>query len=457
MKRLLIVFITLFFISCSFDNKTGIWKDASTIPVDKQDVRIISENSTAERYESISTTEKMFNEEIEATNVSNIKIDEPLKTINWFEHYGIPTNNISNFFYNGNGVLLSKSSNLGKISSDKNYSSRKIIFYNNNLISHDHKGTIFVYSLGLNKKIFKYNFYKKNFKDFQKKINLIINDNVLYAADNLGYIYAINLKDKSIIWAKNYGIPFRSNLKFTNNQIFLANQDNVIYSIDSLTGEKKWQFATSQTLLKSDFQNNFALDLINNNLIFLNTNGELYSIDYLSQKINWVLNFKNSAINIDTALFLSQPMILKSNNLIISGEKSLSNYDPISGVKKWILPSEPISKPIITLSHTFAVLKNNLLICVDNISGKVIWSQNIFSDIKKRKVVNNFGSITDFKIVNGKINIYSKNGYLLTFNSKNGNFNSFVRISKNGISSKIIFLDNNMLFVDSKNKLLKFN
>ena len=97
------------------------------------------------------------------------------------------------------------------------------------------------------------------------------------------------------------------------------------------------------------------------------------------------------------------------------------------------------------------------MICVDNISGKVIWSQNIFSDIKKRKVVNNFGSITDFKIVNGKINIYSKNGYLLTFNSKNGNFNSFVRISKNGISSKIIFLDNNMLFVDSKNKLLKFN
>ena len=457
MKRLLIVFLTLLLISCSFDNKTGIWKDASDIPVDKQDARVISENSTAERYESISTIEKIFNEEIEATNVSNFKTDEPLKIINWTEHYALPTNNISNFFYNGSKTLLSKSSNLGKISSDKNYSSRKIIFYKNDLVSHDHKGTIFIYSLGLKKKIFKYNFYKKNFKDFQKKINLIINNDVLYAADNLGYIYALNLKDKSIIWAKNYGIPFRSNLKLTNNEIFLANQDNVIYSIDAVTGEKKWQFATSQTLLKSDFQNNFVLDLINTNLIFLNTNGELYSINYVSQKINWVLNFKNSATNIDTALFLSQPMILKSDNLIISGEKSLSNYDPIYGIKKWILPSEPISKPIITSSHTFAVLKNNLLICVDNISGKVIWSQNIFSNVGNRKAINNFGLITDFKIVNGKINIYSKNGYLITFNTNNGNFNSFARISKNGISSRIIFLDNNMLFVDNKNKLLKFN
>ena len=120
MKRLLIVFLTLLLISCSFDNKTGIWKDASDIPVDKQDARVISENSTAERYESISTIEKIFNEEIEATNVSNFKTDEPLKIINWTEHYALPTNNISNFFYNGSKTLLSKSSNLGKISSDKN-------------------------------------------------------------------------------------------------------------------------------------------------------------------------------------------------------------------------------------------------------------------------------------------------------------------------------------------------
>ena len=55
------------------------------------------------------------------------------------------------------------------------------------------------------------------------------------------------------------------------------------------------------------------------------------------------------------------------------------------------------------------------------------------------------------------INIFSKNGYLLSFNLNNGNLNYLNRISKNGISSEIVFLNNNMLFFDSDNRLLKFN
>ena len=46
---------------------------------------------------------------------------------------------------------------------------------------------------------------------------MIAKDHVLYVADNLGYIYAINLKSKSLIWAKNYGIPFRSNIKIVED------------------------------------------------------------------------------------------------------------------------------------------------------------------------------------------------------------------------------------------------
>ena len=65
-------------------------------------------------------------------------------------------------------------------------------------------------------------------------------------------------------------------------QIFLASQDNVIYSIDSKTGNKNWQYATNLTFLKSDFKNNFAIDEFNKNLFFLNTSGEFYSISYLN-------------------------------------------------------------------------------------------------------------------------------------------------------------------------------
>jgi outer membrane protein assembly factor BamB len=311
--------------------------------------------------------------------------------------------------------------------------------------------------LDLNKKIFEYNFYKKNFKKFSKEISFLINNDILYVSDNLGYLYAFNLDDKSLVWAKNYGIPFRSNLKFANNEIFLANQDNVIYAIDPVTGNKKWQFSTSATFLKSDFENNFVLDLINKNLIFLNTSGELYSINFESQKINWVLNFKTTSLAGDTELFLSQPLIIKNDNLIVSTEKSLLSYNSLTGIRNWILSSEPIFKPIITSSYIYAILKNDLLICLDSTTGKVIWSKNIFKNVEYKKIQNKFGLIKDFKIVNGKINIYSKDGYLLTFNLRNGEYNSFTKISKRGINSKIIFLGDKMLLIDNSNKLLKFN
>ncbi len=457
MKKLLLVFIALVFISCSFDNKTGIWKDASDISIDDRVSGSISENLPESKYENIFTKNKIFNEEKDTISLSDIDIGKPVKITNWFEQYAVPTNNISNFFYNDNSTLLLKSSKLSKRSTSKNNLGGNIIFYKNNLISYDHKGTIFIFSLSLNKKIFEYNFYKKNYKKFNKEINLIVNENFLYAADNLGYLYAINLNDNSIVWAKNYGIPFRSNLKFANNQIFLSNQDNVIHSINSNTGEKNWQFSTSLTFLKSDFKNNFALDLKNNNLFFLNTSGELYSINYLKKKINWILNFKNSSSAGDTELFLSQPLVIKNDNLIVTTKKSILSYNTLTASKNWNFSSEPIFKPIITLNNTYAILTKDLLICLDNASGNVIWSKKIFKKIENKKIKKKFGHIADFKIVNSQITIYSKNGYQMSFNPSNGDLISSDRINKSGIASEVFFLDDKMLFVDHKNKLLKFN
>jgi outer membrane protein assembly factor BamB len=457
MKKLLLIFIAATLTSCSFDNKTGLWKDATNTQIDNQTTKSISDNNLEKRYEDVFLKGKIFNEEKKQVNVFNIKIDDPVNLVNWIERYAVPTNNISNFFYKNNKKLISKSSKLSKLKSNNKKYTKNILFYKNNLISYDHKGRIFIYSLSLGKKVFEYNFYKKNFKKFNKEINLIINENILYAADNLGYLYAINLDNNSILWAKNYGIPFRSNLKFANNQIFAANQDNLIYSFNIKNGEKNWQFATALTFLKSDFKNNLVLDVLNNNLIFLNTSGELYSLNYLTQKINWILNFKKTSLVEDTELFLSHPLVIKNDNLIITTEKSVLSYNIFTASRNWSLASEPIFKPIITLDYTYVILKNNLLICLDNTSGKVIWSKNIFKNTINKKGINKFSLIADFKIVNNEINIYSKNGYLLSFNLNDGNLNYFSRISKNGINSEIIFLDSNMLFVDSDNKLLKFN
>jgi len=457
MKRLFLIFVTIIITSCSFDNKTGIWKDASNVPVDNQNAKSIENSNSKNRYEDIFIKNQIYSKEKESLNTSSFEIDAPVRSTNWLQQFGISTNNISNFSYSGNKILLSKSSKLSRFSSAKDYTNRNILFYEDNLITYDHKGTIFIYSLNLKKKIFEYNFYKKNFKNFKKKIYLIISEDTLYAADNLGYLYAINLNSKSLIWAKNYGIPFRSNLKLLNGQIFLANQDNVIYSINIKTGDKNWQFATSLTFLKSDFENSFAIDEINDNLLFLNTSSELYSINYLNQKFNWVLNFKNNLLADDTNLFLSQPIVIKNNNLFITTEKTISSFDIISASRRWIFPASLVLKPVATTNYIYVITKNDLLICLDSKTGEVMWSKNIYKNLQDKKIKNKIGKFYDFKIVNKELNLFSKDGYLLSFDHSNGNLNYLEKISKNGISSEIIFVKDNMFLFDNDNKLLKYN
>ena len=451
MKSFILIFVVLIMTSCSFDNKTGIWKDASSIPVNDQVVKSVNENDSVRRYENIFIQDKPFNKEKAKPDNYVFKVDSPIQNQNWLEQYGSKTNNISNFSYSGNNILLSKSSKLSKLTSSKN-----IIFHKNILIGYDQKGRIFFYSLNNKQKEFEYNFYKKSFKNFKKVLYLTTSEDILYAADNLGYIYAIDIYNKTLVWAKNYGVPFRSNLKVVDGQILLANQDNVIYSINVKTGDKNWQFATSLTFLKSDFNNSFAIDEINKNLFFLNTSGELYSINYETQNINWVLNFKNPALAGDTDLFLSQPIVLKNKNLIISTEKSIINFDFYKGSKKWGFPSNTIIKPILTADYTFILSKNKLLICIENMTGDVIWSKNIYNNLDK-KFKKKIGEFYDFKVVNGELYLFTNNGFLLSYSYNDGNLKFIKKISKKGITSEVVFIQDSMFLIDAKNKLLKFN
>jgi len=451
MKNFILIFVVLIISSCSFDNKTGIWRDASNTTLEKYENKSIEENNSDNRYEEIFIKNETYDEEKKPLNNFKLKLDAPTKTNDWTEQYGSKTNNKSNYLYTGYEKLFSKSPKLNKNSQNSN-----IVFYKNNLVTYDHKGKIFSYSIDSKKKLFEYDFYKKKFKNFKKEIFLTLNKNILIAADNLGYVYAINLNTKVLIWAKNYGIPFRSNIKIVDGQILLANQDNVIYSLDLRSGVKNWEYQTNLTFLKSDFKNNFAIDELNKNLFFLNTSGEFYSINYGNKNINWVLNFRNPSLAGDTDLFLSQPIVKKNDILIVSTEKAILGYEALSGNKKWDFPSNTLVKPVLTTNFTYIISKNNLLICLENKVGNVLWSKNIYKSLTN-KISQKIGKFHDFKIVNNELSVYTKKGYVLTYNYKNGDFIKAKKISKNGINSEIVFLNESIFLIDNKSKLLKLN
>ena len=444
-----ILFLFIIISHCSLDNKTGIWKEKENIANKDQNLKL----------EDVFVKSKIFDKEIILRGNIKLEIDKPLKTNNYLERYFTSSNNIPNIYYNNSNYKISKFKKRivrfpKKLTSNYN-KTVDILLKDDNLISFDHNGTIFVYSFETGKKILEYNFYKKKYKKFKKILYLSIKDNSLYVADNIGYAYSIDLDKNKLIWAKNFGVPFRSNIKSINNQIFLANQDNIIYALTTNSGETVWQFSTSPTTLKTNFINNIAIDEGNNELFFLNTSGELYAFDFLRQKIKWFLNVSKSTFNDDSDLFVAAPIVFKNNNILISTDKKLKMFNTTFGQIKWEKKFAVSIKPTITKNNVFLITSNNILVCLDIITGEIIWSKKIMK-LNENKKIKNIKKINHLLIANNQVLLFSSTGYLLTYNYKNGNLISINKILKSGMMNYPIISDGKMFILDKKYKLTIF-
>ena len=92
----------------------------------------------------------------------------------------------------------------------------------------------------------------------------------------MGFLYAFDYFKKKVIWAKNYKVPFRSNLKIYKNKIIAASQNNDLYFFNKKTGETISLIPTEETKVKNKFINNISIS--EDFSLYLNTYGSLYSI-----------------------------------------------------------------------------------------------------------------------------------------------------------------------------------
>ena len=61
MKIFISIFIITTLTACSFDSKTGIWKDASNFPIENQDGTSIESGDSANKYEEVFTKDSKYN------------------------------------------------------------------------------------------------------------------------------------------------------------------------------------------------------------------------------------------------------------------------------------------------------------------------------------------------------------------------------------------------------------
>ena len=440
MKFFYFIIIFIFLNNCSFDNKTGIWKNENL-----KDDKL---NNTFKDFQNLSPDKNRFSEQIPITQNFEFLITESKEIYSWQDIFFNLENNSENFNYSNLNNLIYK----GKKVSRKTISDR-ILFENNNVIISDIRGNLIINSIS-EKKIKKFNFYKKKYKNLDIKINFSIENDVIYVADNLGYLYAYNHDLDKILWAKNYKIPFRSNIKIIDELLIAANQNNNLYLFDKKNGDIIRSIPTEETILKNEFTNNISANI--ENIFFLNTFGSLYSINKNSRKLNWFINLNQTLDFTPSNLFRSSPIISNNNKLIISSNTNTFVIDSNSGTIIYKYDFGSNIKPLIINDYLFLVTIKDFLISLDLNSGKIIYSYELnkktsdFLKSKKKKIYpKNIAMLSD------NIFLFLENSFALKFDIY-GNLNKIIKFS-NKFETYPIFIDKNIIYVNKKNKVVIIN
>ena len=436
MKLFCSIIILIFIQSCSFDNKSGIWK-GENIKNEK--------NEPFKEFQTLSSTNVLFDKQITADKDFKLNKINLINNSEWKDIFYDKTNNYKNFKYNDSNQLIFKSKKLTRYKLN-NF----ILFENNNLIVNDFKGNIIVYSVSKSKVISKFNFYKKKYKKIDKILNHIVEDNVIYISDNIGYLYAFDYDKNKILWAKNFKIPFSSNLKLFGDKLIASNQNNNLFFFDKKNGDSLKLIPTEEIAIKNQFINNLSLN--NKSLLFLNTYGSLYSFDKESLRINWFINLNQSLDLNPSNLFFGNQIVSDEEKIIVSSNNFTYVIDLISGSIIYKINAPSKIKPIILDNNLFLITKNNLLISLNLRNAKINYSYDInqqiaeFLDTKKKKV-----KFKTMMLANGKIFVFLKNSYILKYNL-NGTLEKINKLPTK-IKSQPLFIDNFLMYINVKNKL----
>jgi outer membrane protein assembly factor BamB len=443
-----IVFLLYFILlsNCSFDNKTGIWKDSK-----KQRAKI---EELEKKQRSIIKTTKIYSSEViynkEVYLDKKIILSKPKKNLSWTTSSLNQQNSTGHMYLSGfENIFLKKKIGKNKFLTYQEVTN--ILAYEDSLVFSDDKGTIY----NINKfgtVIWKKNIYSKNYKKLFKSLRISIIKNNLYVSDNLGFVYLVNLYDGNLVWVRNFDIPGASYIKVSKNYIFLIDQDNKILCINPKNGNLIWDLLSISSFIKSN--NLLSLGISDDGFLFANTSSaDLYKINPKTGQVVWSSNTAESLYSNATDFYKSSQILIEKDEIIYSSGKSTFSQDVRTGAMNWKSEISSVGAPIVDGNNIFIVTENGYFAILDRKNGNIISSSNIFKILKKRKQKT---KVTSFLLASNKIIAITSNGNLIVSSAISGKPEFFKKMS-NKTNSQIIINDGSLYLLTEKSKIIGIN
>ena len=325
-KFIKLIFILILLPSCSFKDTTGFW----------------SQKKKLERVENklipLSKKEKKLSKEFNTNFL--LKLDPSKIKLNKESFYD---NNDGYTKYTGQLKGISKY-NFSKIENYENVEP-ELIFYKNNIIFFDNKGTILNFDHN-SKLIWKQNVYSKEEKKLNPLLSMNISNNRLMIVDNLSKFYSLDIKDGSVLWSKNHKTPFNSQIKIFKEFFFTIDSNNILFCFNISDGRKIWSYKTEKPFINSTKKLSIVIkdDLV----IFNNSIGDITGLNIQSGALEWQISTQDTESFNELIDFKTSDLVANGNSIFFSNNKNnFYSVDFATGSINWKQKIDSFIKPTI--------------------------------------------------------------------------------------------------------------
>ena len=194
----------------------------------------------------------------------------------------------------------------------------------------------------------------------------LVLDNVIYAPNGDGSLYALNLATGELLWSLPIGGPLWGTPVTDGKLIFLTSLDHFLYAIDPRSQKTVWKMNLGGSAADSP-----ALSIDKTTLYVGSFGSKVFAINAADGSLRWTTN--------TNTWVWSDPAVNNSNVFVADIKGQVYSLDASSGKNFWsnIIPDGPITgSPLLTADGVVVATESGSAYSLDY-NGKVLWSTSL--------------------------------------------------------------------------------
>lgn len=271
-------------------------------------------------------------------------------------------------------------------------------------------------------------------------------DSILAFATRDGQVIAVSAKDGSTLWSANVLGAVLSDPAIGNGKVYVQTEDGRVLALSEKDGSITWTL--ERTVPSLSLHGNSGVVYKQGLLVVGFASGHVIGIDSRNGRTIWdrVVSYPKGRSDVERISDVDAPPLIVGYNLYaVSYQGKMMAMDLRSGRVLWTRPLSAYLPFSADNKNLYVVNDEGVVLAIDQSSGENAWTQN---ELKRRLS-------TKPLVVDGKLVVGDKEGYIHVLNSGNGSIAGRYNVDGSRVLSQVI-ADGRIYGLTAKGQLVSY-